>query len=345
VIEGIMAEEFFARLNAGRFDPDYIPIFESKLFFEGTRRQQKIVNFTVLLALATVIATYEVITDSTATVIGAMIVAPLMTPIMASAASISMGASRRATSSITLVALGVFGVIALAMVLTAIVPGQLISLTQNSQITSRVSPSLLDLLIALAAGAAGAFAIGRQEIADSLAGVAIAISLVPPLCVVGITLFHGGFIEAGGAFLLFLTNFIATLVAGTVMFGLMGLPRAIKMEMKAETRKKAMVAIMVAVILLIGVLTVTSYRAYQATNDQIEVTNIVTEWVGLSQYQVQKVVLSGTGVDAILIGEGPLPPMEILSKNMEEQFGRVLVIRLHTIQGKKVTYPSVLTGL
>ena len=340
-----MAEGFFAGLKAGRFDPDYVPIFEGKLFFEGEKRQRQTINFAVLLALATVIATYGVITDSTAAVIGAMIVAPLMTPIMATGAAVSMGASRRATSSITLVALGVFGVIALAMVLTAIVPGQLISLTQNSQITSRVSPSLLDLLIALAAGAAGAFAIGRQEIADSLAGVAIAISLVPPLCVVGITLCHGGFIEAGGAFLLFLTNFIATLVAGTVMFGLMGLPRAIKMEMKAETRKKAMVAIMVAGILLIGVLTVTSYRAYQVTNDQIEVTNIVTEWVGLSQYQVQKVVLSGTGVDVILIGEGPLPPIEILSKNMEEQFGRVLVIRLHTIQGKKVTYPSVLTGL
>jgi uncharacterized hydrophobic protein (TIGR00271 family) len=340
-----MVEGFFARIKESRFDPDYVPVFEGKLFFEGKKRDRQIVNFTVLLALATVIATYGVITDSTATVIGAMIVAPLMTPIIASAAAVSMGASKRATSSMTLVVLGVLGVIGLAMLLTAVVPGQLISLTQNSQITSRVSPSLLDLLIALAAGAAGAFAIGRQEIADSLAGVAIAISLVPPLCVVGITLFHGGFAEAGGAFLLFLTNFIAILVAGTVMFGLMGLPRAIKMEMKAETRKKAMVAIMVASILLIGVLTVTSYRAYQVTNDQIEATKIVTEWVGLSQYQVQKVVLSGSGVDVILIGEGSLPPIEILSKNMEEQFGRVLVIRLHTIPEKKVTYPSVLTGL
>lgn len=58
-------------------------------------RQQKIVNFTVLLALATVIATYGVITDSTATVIGAMIVAPLMTPIIATRAAVSMGASKR----------------------------------------------------------------------------------------------------------------------------------------------------------------------------------------------------------------------------------------------------------
>lgn len=106
-------------------------------------------------------------------------------------------------NSITLVALGVIGVILLAMVLTAVVPAQLVSMTKNPQIISRVHPSLLDLIIALAAGAVGAFAIGREEIADSLAGVAIAISVVLPLCVVGITLFHGGFYEAGEPFCYF----------------------------------------------------------------------------------------------------------------------------------------------
>ena len=65
------------------------------------------------------------------------------------------------------------------------------------------------------------------------------------------------------------------------MFGLMGLPGVDKMEMKAETRKKAMVAIIIAGILLIGVLTVSSYQAYQVTNNQIEAKNLVTEWVGL----------------------------------------------------------------
>jgi len=345
MIEGTMAEGFFARLKEDRFDPDYVPIFESKLFFEGEKRERKIANFTVLLALATVIATYGVITDSTATVIGAMIVAPLMTPIMASAAAVSMGASKRALSSMSLVVLGVLGVIGLAMILTAVVPAQLVSLAQNPQITSRVSPGLLDLGIALAAGAAGAFAIGRQEIADSLAGVAIAISLVPPLCVVGITLFHGGYSEAAGAFLLFLTNFIAILVAGTIMFGLMGLPKAIRMEMKDETRKKAMVALIIASILLVGVLAVTSYQTYQATNDQIIAKEVVREWLGLAPYQIEKVVLLGSGTDVILLGDGPLPPIETLSTMMEQKFGHTVIISLHTIPEKSVTYPSVLPGL
>lgn len=341
-----MSEGFFAKLNVDRFDPDYIPVFESKLFFEGEIRERKIVNFTVLLALATVIATYGVITDSTATVIGAMIVAPLMTPIMATAAAVSMGASKRAISAMTLVVLGVIGVIALAMLLTAVVPGGLVSLTQNPQITSRISPGLLDLAIALAAGAAGAFAIGRQEIADSLAGVAIAISLVPPLCVVGITLFHGGFAEAGGAFLLFLTNFIAILVAGTIMFGLMGLPKAIRMEMKAETRKKAMVALIIASILLIGVLSVTTYQSYQATNNQIIASEVVTGWLGpASPYLVQKVVFTGPRVDVTLLGEGQLPPLETLYSSMGQRFGHPVLIRVHTIPEKQAIFPAVLTGL
>jgi len=68
--------DFLAKLRMNRFDPEYLPSFEGKLFFEGERKNKQIVNFIVLMALATVIATYGVVTDSTASVIGAMIIAP-----------------------------------------------------------------------------------------------------------------------------------------------------------------------------------------------------------------------------------------------------------------------------
>lgn len=71
---------------ANRFTPEDVPRFEAKLFFEGARRRRYYEQFGVLLVLATVIATMGVLGDSTATVIGAMIIAPLMTPIMATAA-------------------------------------------------------------------------------------------------------------------------------------------------------------------------------------------------------------------------------------------------------------------
>ncbi|HTY15555.1 MAG TPA: TIGR00341 family protein [Methanoregulaceae archaeon] len=335
-----MAQGFFARLKTDRFNTEYIPAFEDKLFFEGEKRPRKIANFSVLLGLATVIATYGIITDSTATVIGAMIVAPLMTPIMATGAAISMGSSKRAISSIALVILGVLGVILFAVVLTAIAQGHLISLTENSQITSRVRPGLLDLFIALAAGAAGAFAIGRQEIADSLAGVAIAISLVPPLCVVGISLYFGDIIYAGGAFLLFLTNFMAILVAGMATFGLMGLPRAVTKEMKDKTRKNVMVAIMIASVVLVAVLTVMSYQAYHETRTQIETAGAVQEWLGPAQYQIQSVVVSGSDVTVTLIGAGPVPPLGPLYLHMSDLLGRPVTIQVHAIPENNITYPA-----
>ena len=78
-------------LRDNRFAPEDLPNFEKKLFFKGPRLRPFLVRFTVLLFLSTVIAAFGVINDSTATVIGAMIIAPLMTPIMATAAAIVMG--------------------------------------------------------------------------------------------------------------------------------------------------------------------------------------------------------------------------------------------------------------
>jgi uncharacterized hydrophobic protein (TIGR00271 family) len=164
-----------------RIDPDYVPAFEAKLLIEGAASRRRLVNFFALLLLATVIATYGVLSDSTATVIGAMIVAPLMGPIIATTAAVIMGSARRAGRALALVGLGVITVIAFSYVLTLIIPSVIISFTNNSQITSRVNPGLLALLTALASGAAGAFIVAREEIADSMGGVAIAISLVPPL--------------------------------------------------------------------------------------------------------------------------------------------------------------------
>lgn len=78
-------------LHDNRFTEEDLPDFENKLFFKGSRLRPYLVRFTVLLFLSTVIATFGVINDSAATVIGAMIIAPLMTPIMATAAALVMG--------------------------------------------------------------------------------------------------------------------------------------------------------------------------------------------------------------------------------------------------------------
>ena len=101
--------------------------FQEKLFVEGPSTRRRLVNFFVLLVLATIIATYGLISDSPATVIGAMIVAPLMQPIIATTAAVVMGSLRRALLALALVLGGMTIVVLLAALLTFLLPDILIS--------------------------------------------------------------------------------------------------------------------------------------------------------------------------------------------------------------------------
>ncbi len=102
------------------------------------------------------IATFAVLQDSTAVVIGAMLVAPLMTPILGLSAALVNGWRRRSGRSLLQVVLGVAVSVAIGRAVLLAAGGR--QLRDEQQITSRVSPTFLDMLIAIAAGAAGAFA-------------------------------------------------------------------------------------------------------------------------------------------------------------------------------------------
>ena len=182
--------------------------------FLGTSRQRS--AFWVLLVLAAVIAGSGVVADSVATVIGAMIVAPLMTPILGTALALVLADSRRVVASALLVVAGAAAVVAIGYLLGLLIPGPIVAET-NSQVAGRVEPKLIDLVSALATGAVGAFALVRSDVSDTLPGVAIAISLVPPLAVVGLTLESGAPDQSMGALLLFATNVTAIIATGTAV--------------------------------------------------------------------------------------------------------------------------------
>lgn len=190
-------------------------------------------SFFFLLVLSSAIATFGLLANSAPAIIGAMIIAPLMTPIMGlSYGVIQLSWSQIARSFITVV-LGVLVVIVISYLSSRFFD---IRVT-GTEMINRAFPTLLDLGVAMAAGAAGAFVMSRESIRNSIAGVAIAVALVPPLAVVGIGLglgrratadvgmsfreiglFDGGSDIAAGAFVLFLTNLVAIiLVAGIVM--------------------------------------------------------------------------------------------------------------------------------
>ena len=186
------------------------------LFIEGPWTSRTSSRFWVLLVLAAVIATAGVVADSTATVIGAMIVAPLMTPILGIALAVVLADRDHLVRSVLLVLGGSLLVIAIAYLIGSL-SHPVDDYLGNSQVSGRISPKLIDLLAALATGTVGAFALVRSDISDTLPGVAIAISLVPPLAVVGLLLQVGRYGDAAHAGLLFGTNVAAIVATGTVV--------------------------------------------------------------------------------------------------------------------------------
>jgi uncharacterized hydrophobic protein (TIGR00271 family) len=187
-----------------------------QLFPRGMPRRQFFTRFVSLMMLSTAIAVFGILGDSTAVVIGAMLVAPLMFPVLGGAAAIVMGWPRRIVSRALLVAAGSLLAVLLAVAISFLIPGRTTPLP--AELMARTSPNLLDLGIALAAGAAGAYGQVRRHASDVLTGVAVAVALVPPLAVVGITLQLTEWQLALGSTLLFLANVVGIVIAASATF-------------------------------------------------------------------------------------------------------------------------------
>ena len=171
-------------------------------------------NFSILLGLATIIATFGLLSNSAATIIGGMIVAPLIIPIMGFAYALVILNIRLLSYSCGRLIYGVIFTIGLAFISTEIIGFRI----PESEILARTEPTLLDLGVAIAAGTAGAYAKIHRSVSDAIPGVAIAVALVPPLCVVGIGIAVSDFSLATGSFVLFLTNLIGIVLSALFVF-------------------------------------------------------------------------------------------------------------------------------
>jgi uncharacterized hydrophobic protein (TIGR00271 family) len=176
------------------------------------------VSYFVLITLSCIIATLGLLLDSGAVVIGAMLVAPLMSPILAFSLGMVLGDVRLLRSSTEAVFKGVAFAIFLAGLTGLLSPFKALT----GEILGRTQPTLLDLIVAVVSGMAGAYALARKEVSAALPGVAIAAALMPPLCVVGLGFSFGEPAIVGGAFLLFLTNLASISLAGVLIFLLLG---------------------------------------------------------------------------------------------------------------------------
>ncbi len=258
-----------ARIAGENRTPDEI---RDAVYLFGDETAAKQSRFWLLLILATGIATAGIVSDSTATVIGAMIVAPLAIPIQGVAVGIAYGELRPLLLSAAIVAAAMATVIGLAALLSWVLP-ELHEPAHNSQITGRVAPTLVDLVAAATTGLAGAFAVARRDIGDILPGVAIAISLVPPLAVVGVTAVDGDWDGAVGALLLFLTNVLAIVVVGALLFGAMLAGHGLSAD-PGFRRRPVYAVVAVAGLVVVAALAVVTYRTVEL-NDRLHAADRV----------------------------------------------------------------------
>lgn len=248
---GVMLGDFIERYAPRLSREDRLALYRS--LEVGSRFDREGTDFLTLIALSTGIASLGLIQNSPAVVIGAMLVAPLMTPMIGAGLALvqdNVVVAKQAARSIlygflTALFVGFMIGVCAGWVLPA---GQL-----TSELLARGGPNALDLGVALISGVAAAYAIARPNLSGALPGVAIAAALVPPIGTTGISLATGHFDNAQGAALLFAANLVAIVLGASATFWLIG----VRPNSKGKSKRRLYVRrIVILLVIALGALTV-----------------------------------------------------------------------------------------
>ena len=319
---------------------DIARMTSSLYIFAGSEGERRASKFWVLLILSGVIASAGVLLDSTATVIGAMIVAPLMTPILGTGYSIVLSDRANVLRNGGLVLAGALVVIAIGFIMGLGDPLPVVADT-NGQVAGRVSPGIVDLVAALATGVVGAFAVVRSDVSDTLPGVAIAISLVPPLAVVGLTLESGATSEAFGALLLFLTNVAAIIATATVVLLIYPVRSAATEagQHVGQLRGRTLLAVGGAVVIIAIPL---MYGSATVVSNQLLVNRaqpVATAWAEDAGWFISQVGFSQGILQVTAVGQAPGPTVEELRSTLDEAGLAEVPAEITLIQGGRQKVP------
>jgi uncharacterized hydrophobic protein (TIGR00271 family) len=250
---------------------------------DGARTQP---DFFVLITLAAAVATLGLLLNSPAVIIGAMVIAPLMSSILGISLGVVHGDARLLWNAAGTLLRGTVLAILVGALLSLAVPGR--ELTE--EVLGRTQPTLLDLGVALAAGAVAAYAQCRRGAVDALPGVAIAVAVAPPLTTIGIGIAMLNGNAAIGALLLFLTNLSAIVAASSAVFLLFGFRPNPGERFRVFGRSMAgVIVLLVVVSTVLTILTVQSIRTTWFERDVREALVAETqrmEGIALEAWQV-----------------------------------------------------------
>lgn len=291
---------------------------EFQELFKVLRENARLTSaYMVMMVLSTLIASFGLFADSSPVIIGAMILAPIISPIV----SFSMGMVRYDISMLKTgfktILIGTLVSLIFAGGVSLIIPLELIT----SEIEARLSPTLLDMGIAVASGIAAAYAHAKEGIAKSLAGVAIAVALVPPLTVAGIGIGWWDWQVFSGAFLLYLTNLAGIILFAGLTFLLLGF---------APFRRAKMGLVYTFIIVLL--VAVPLSLSFNRIMKEAKVTST------LEGTQIEQVVLRDVKirfgpqmvVSVKLVGTESLDPqsIQIIKEKIEEKIGEPVILEV-----------------
>jgi uncharacterized hydrophobic protein (TIGR00271 family) len=282
-------------------------------------------RFSVLMFLSSMVAAVGLLQNSAAVVIGAMMIAPLMTPIMGIAASLVMGWGKRLMLGLLLVAAAAVAAVAVGWVFAALLSPE--GTGPPAEVLARCSPDIRDMLVALGAGAAGAFATVHKQISVALPGVAVSVAVVPPLAAVGVLLGGGQPDLAVGALLLFGTNLVGIVLVAAVVFLLSGLvPRRIfyarQRQILGSLGAAATAAVLVALILIPKFVTWTGHA-----RDLQLATTTITGMLAPGD-NLGRITATGDTVEAEIVGPTPPPGLQDVAVRLTRALGRPMTVQL-----------------
>jgi uncharacterized hydrophobic protein (TIGR00271 family) len=309
--------------------PDEFAAIDELVPEGGTELAEYVVRFGFLIVLSAAIAGFGLLADSAGVVIGAMLVAPLMTPITAVAGAIVTARNARLWRAMSVIALGIVLAIAVGWVVSLIAGGSVTDVSElPDEVRARTFPGLLDLGIAVAAGAAAGYILPRRSTIGALPGVGIAVALVPPLATVGITFELGLPTEAWNAFLLFLTNFAAIVFAASVALALTGFR---PIEYSGRRALGIRIAITLAAVAVVAIpLTLHTMSTVEDARLRRAVVSSVEEWdesVSILELDADAVDDRAT-VELLVVGTGDPRPSWVLVEHIRDRFGGPVDLRL-----------------
>lgn len=224
-----------------QFVQDIVDIDETLAFDKIAKNTSFSTSYLILLIGSSIVCTLGLILDSTAIVIGGMIIAPVMWPLVKTSLGISYEKRSYIREALLLLIISILLGIVTSSFIALLSPIKIL----NQEILARTTPTLFDIFIALVAGCVAALAIADRRISESLAGVAIATSLMPPLCVSGIGLALNSTSTFIGALLLFLANVVSIIFIVAVIFSLLGLRR----NTAYQIRRRGLIVVSIILIL------------------------------------------------------------------------------------------------